>query len=249
MAALRSIWFNLALYSGSLVWTVFAITASPLVYAWARTVGGKSRSQAVRKFIWLYGRGWVGLISLLTSVKIQGRTLPTPCIIVSNHASFFDIYFMGAQPVWNVCMVVRNWPFKIFFYRPFMLAAGYVNTEQGEPGEALEQTLRAIGQGASMLFYPEGTRGEGGKLKRFRTGAFHAALQANVPVVPFCISGTDKLLPKGERWARPAAITIRLLAPVFPGAYRSLPNGATAMRNHVKALMAEAIEEMSAHAS
>ncbi len=245
MECIRRIWLNLALYSGSLVWTFFAIAVSPLIYAFQRIVKRRSRSEAVRRFVWLYGYGWVTFTSWLIPVRIQSRELPAPCIIVSNHASFFDIYFMGAQPIWNVCMVVRNWPFKIFFYRPFMLAAEYVNTEAGDPGDTLEQVLRVIRQGASVLFYPEGTRGQDGRMKRFRTGAFHAALQARVPVVPFCISGTDKLLPKGRKWLRPASIGVRLLEPVYPDAYLSAPNGATAMRNDVKQKMADAIKEMS----
>jgi 1-acyl-sn-glycerol-3-phosphate acyltransferase len=50
--------------------------------------------------------------------------------------------------------------------------------------------------------FPEGTRRTKGLIKRFearpRTGAARIALEANVPLVPAAVKGTDKLLRLGK---------------------------------------------------
>lgn len=46
--------------------------------------------------------------------------------------------------------------------------------------------------------FPEGTRSRGRGLLPFKTGAFHAAIGANVPVVPIVCSSTEHV--KLNRW-------------------------------------------------
>jgi len=41
----------------------------------------------------------------------------------------------------------------------------------------------------SVLFFPEGTRSEDGKIKDFQNGAFKLAIKEKVPVLPIAIRG------------------------------------------------------------
>jgi len=43
----------------------------------------------------------------------------------------------------------------------------------------------------SFWMFPEGTRSRGRGLLPFKTGAFHAAIAAGVPIVPVCVSNTS----------------------------------------------------------
>jgi len=43
----------------------------------------------------------------------------------------------------------------------------------------------------SVWMFPEGTRSRGRGLLPFKTGAFHAAIAAGVPIVPVCVSNTS----------------------------------------------------------
>ena len=46
----------------------------------------------------------------------------------------------------------------------------------------------------SFWMFPEGTRSRGRGLLPFKTGAFHAAIAAGVPIIPVCVSNTsDKI--------------------------------------------------------
>ncbi len=241
---LKIYWLNFSIYTGSVLWTIVGIFASPFAYVLLKSTGKYTTAEAVRKLVWIYSRVWVRMVSLFIPIHMPSGNIPSPCVLVVNHASFFDVYLIGAQSQWNVCLAVRDWPFRIPFYKPFMLAAGYVNTESTEPGHAIAQSVKTIQDGGTMIYFPEGTRSTTGNLRRFYSGAFHTALKADVPVVPLCISGTNKLLPKGAKLIQPATIKTCLLPPVYPDKYHRIANGHVAMRKDVKAIMAQALQKM-----
>jgi len=46
-----------------------------------------------------------------------------------------------------------------------------------------------------VVFFPEGTRSRDGALKKFKKGAFHFAVELNLPILPVTIVGTHDVLP------------------------------------------------------
>lgn len=242
---LKTIYVNIGIYLATIMWTTLGVLISPIAYAWFRCLASHTKAESTRRIIWIYGRVWVRLVSLFISIEKAPHKPQSPCVFAVNHASFFDMYLIGAQPVWNLCIAVRNWPFRIFFYRPFMEAAGYIKTEQATPDTIIDEGVKALNQGSTLFFYPEGTRTHNGELGRFRSGAFHIAMKANVPVVPVCISGSFKLLPRGKWLITPTKIKVRLLPPVYPDKYQLIANGHTSMRKEVKSRMTQALTEMA----
>lgn len=245
MSTLRLIITNIVMYAGTISLTLFGVLISVPFYWCLRLTGRYTRTTAVRRMIWLYGRAWVSIADLLMEVDKPGTgSVDAPCVMILNHASFFDSYCIGFQPQWNFSFAVRNWPFKIPLYGPFMRAARYVATEDADMDTILKESVAVIEDGGIMVFYPEGTRSKDGSLGRFYSGAFLTAMEANVPVVPVCLSGTGKMLKRGGWLVRPYPLRMRILPPVDPGAYKKLPNGHMAMRKDIKKQMAEALEHM-----
>ena len=57
----------------------------------------------------------------------------------------------------------------------------------------------ALRAGAILIFFPEGTRGEPGRLGRFKPGiAYLAERHPEAPVVPVLLTALDLVLPKGK---------------------------------------------------
>ena len=54
--------------------------------------------------------------------------------------------------------------------------------------------------GASVLFFPEGTRSKDGKMHAFKKGAFSVAAKAKVPVVPITLKGAGSLMPNTREY-------------------------------------------------
>lgn len=88
--------------------------------------------------------------------------------------------------------------------------------------EAMRPVVEAITRDRlSLCIAPEGTRSVTNKLGPFKKGAFHAAMQAGVPIVPVVIHNASDSLPRGRNIARPADIRVTVLAPVDTTSWRA----------------------------
>uniref|UniRef100_A0A2P2KLV5 1-acyl-sn-glycerol-3-phosphate acyltransferase 1ic-like n=2 Tax=Rhizophora mucronata TaxID=61149 RepID=A0A2P2KLV5_RHIMU len=63
--------------------------------------------------------------------------------------------------------------------------------------DCLKRCMDLVKKGASVCFFPEGTRSKDGKLGTFKKGAFSVAAKTGVPVVPMTVVGTGKIMPAG----------------------------------------------------
>jgi 1-acyl-sn-glycerol-3-phosphate acyltransferase len=236
---------NLCYYPLFLAWTFLALPLAPAAYLACRPFSSKSPASLVRLMIWIYGRGWLYIISIFIPVaKETGarEDYKQPCILVGNHQSITDLYCVAAFPHHNVAFVVRSWPFKIPCFGPYMRRGEYINTDKLNSQEIFERAKSLFSEGTSVMFFPEGTRSRDGSLGRFHSGAFRLSLLTGIPIAPLCFLGSGVLLPRGSLWLRPASLTIKMLAPVYPETFSGQDLGHIAMRKRVKRLMAEEIE-------
>jgi putative phosphoserine phosphatase/1-acylglycerol-3-phosphate O-acyltransferase len=77
--------------------------------------------------------------------------------------------------------------------------------------EALRQAAETLRSGLSIAVAPEGTRQLSPRLGLFKKGAFHLAIEAQVPSVPIVIHNSLDVLPKGSKVMRPATVRIHVL--------------------------------------
>jgi lysophosphatidate acyltransferase len=68
----------------------------------------------------------------------------------------------------------------------------------------------------SVFIFPEGTRSyaEAPMLLPFKKGAFHLAVQAQVPIVPVVCANYDNVLNVKKRRFRPGTIDVSILPPI-----------------------------------
>jgi long-chain acyl-CoA synthetase len=158
------------------------------------------------------------------------RDLQPPVIFAANHQSFMDApVIMAALP--------RRWRYRIapamgkemfaahFFPAGHGRLAWFTNSvnyylavlffnafplPQREAGA--RQTLRYIGDllgdGTSVLIFPEGRRSESGAIDTFRPGIGMIASRLSVPVVPVRIDGLQHVLGVGAHMATPGRVRV-----------------------------------------
>ena len=241
----RVVVMNLVVMPALVIMTTVCILAFPLAFLLFRLGTAWSNDRIMRKFVWYYGRIWQRIISPFVTLELTGfeEKIPVPSVIVVNHLSFFDTFFMNQLPIFNVCFAVRAWPFKMPFYGPFMRLAKYLDVESMPWESMMASGKEVLEKNGSILFFPEGHRSRDGNLKKFYSGAFKMSVETGVPVVPICITGTDCFFPPARGWFAPCRIKIRMLPPVQPETFQShLPH--CEMKKHVQALMARNIQSL-----
>jgi 1-acyl-sn-glycerol-3-phosphate acyltransferase len=140
-----------------------------------------------------------------------------PCIVVANHASYLDGPLLFAVLPPRFGFVVKKEASRIPLAGTMMRRLGhhFVNRSNRHEGASdARRILRAVTQGQSIAFFPEGTFGTQTGVARFHTGAFVTAVRAGVAVVPVAIRGTRRALRAKTfvpRWSR---IEVEALAPM-----------------------------------
>ena len=120
-------------------------------------------------------------------------------IIIANHQSLADIiivYLIRMQFKW----VAKESLFKVPFAGWCMSLAKHIKLERGDFGsikKVYREAAHRLKAGMSVLFFPEGTRSEDGKIKDFQNGAFKLAIKEKIPVLPISMKGTGAARPKG----------------------------------------------------
>jgi 1-acyl-sn-glycerol-3-phosphate acyltransferase len=144
---------------------------------------------------------------LLNGPRIVNRgLLPAsgPALIVANHNSDLDTPVLMSLLSWRAVRCVRVAAAADRFDHGF---AGWlartlcraIPIRRDGTGDPIGDVIAALDQGAIVIFFPEGTRGEPEILARFRAGiACIARARPRVPVIPVALAGLGKSLPKGR---------------------------------------------------
>ncbi len=80
--------------------------------------------------------------------------------------------------------------------------------------KALKAAGEKIRNGASVVFFPEGTRSPDGKLLPFKKGGFVIAIESRVPILPITGLGSRAILPKGSMAIHPGTIDLIIHPPI-----------------------------------
>jgi 1-acyl-sn-glycerol-3-phosphate acyltransferase len=142
----------------------------------------------------------VGLhLRLFHHIRIEGReNVPDDaCLIVGNHASYFDpttigwavareIYYLGRKDLFRPPLL--NWLLPICNVLPVDRDASDISGMRG--------ILKKLKSGKSVLVFPEGTRTEDGALQPAEPGAGLLAVKAGVRVLPTRVFGTFEALSR-----------------------------------------------------
>ncbi len=152
----------------------------------------------------LCGVNWARLNSFFTPmfVRVSGRENVDPrqsYVVVSNHQSHYDIFVMygwlGIDFKWVMKAALRKIPFLGIACEK--LEHIYIDRSNTYAAIAsINQAKTRMVNGTSVVFFPEGTRSDTEKMGPFKKGAFHFAVDLNLPVLPVTIIGTREILPK-----------------------------------------------------
>ncbi len=187
--------------------SVLAIIAIPL-----------DRSKNI--YFWC-GTTWSRFVLLICNVDVKTIGIENidrdgNYILVSNHASVFDIpAVMSTFPHVRIMFkkelgYVPIWGWSLWWGHHII-----VDRKKGtEAIKSLDRAANAVKEGGQVLLFAEGTRTRNGALQSFKRGAFALAAKSGVAIVPLTINGSYNILPKGSFDIRPAHIEIVIEQPI-----------------------------------
>lgn len=197
----------------------------------------------IRCYILIYGKIVIRLG--FPCVRIRYEDLdnehPHPCIYICNHRSSSDPFLMALLSG-EIVQVANTWPFKLPIYGFFARLAGYLNVKQMTIESFLAQGKELLAQGVAIVGFPEGTRSMNLKMGPFHGALFRLALASKVPIVPMCLSGTERTPPKGSLWIYPTVVKVRKLPAIAYHTYKEM--SPFKLKNYVHSLIEKQLLEM-----
>lgn len=137
------------------------------------------------------------LLALVCRYEVLGRdNFPAdpPYMIVSNHMSYWDIPVINTPPPYPVVGLAAR-KYQGTWKEPFFSLFPVIWVEQfSADRRALQDAITVLKGGAVLGIAPEGTRSRVGQLIQGRAGPAFIATRTNVPIVPACVYGTEKIL-------------------------------------------------------
>lgn len=144
------------------------------------------------------------------------RKLNSPCVVVVNHLSNFDLFIMGSVvPRRTVTIGKKSLRWVPIFGQIYWLAGNVLinRSNAAQAKQAMLETTEALQKrDTSIWVFVEGTRNLGKGLLPFKKGAFQMAIAAQVPIVPLCCSNYKRSM-RLNRW-HSGKLVIRALPPI-----------------------------------
>ncbi len=143
-----------------------------------------------------------------TILNPENADFSRPSLIISNHQSHLDLpLLLMLNP--NIIILTNNWVWNnplyalvIRYLHFYPVTWGYENL--------IEKLKKEVGEGYSILVFPEGTRSPDSGILRFHKGAFLMAEKLGLDVTPIIIHGAGDCMRKGENHLRKGSITMKI---------------------------------------
>ena len=166
------------------------------------------------------------LIGLRVKVTVADEVKSVgPAVYVCNHQSNFDIFTVTGAVQPGVVAVGKKSLLWLPLFGLIFWLSGNVLIDRSNRSRAIgtigQVVDRIKNRGTSIWMFPEGTRSQGRGLLPFKAGAFHTAVQAEVPVVPIVCSSYFGQVDL-NRWDN-GEVLVEVMAPVCSKAFAISP--------------------------
>lgn len=155
-------------------------------------------------------------------IEVQGKenlTNHQPCIFIGNHQSALDVAIYGAICPPNTVAIGKKEIALIPLFGWLFKYSGGILIDRKNKRKAISQIddgVKAVKErGLSIGILPEGTRNRSGKgLLPFKKGAFHLAVEAQVPLIPIIIAEFSELANFNNKTLNSGVLQIKVLPPI-----------------------------------
>lgn len=200
----------------------------------------------VATFAHMFGR-----LSHLFGIKVEIRKSAEAervgnAIYIANHQNNYDMVTAAnlvQAPTVTVGKKSLAW---IPFFGQLYWLTGNLLIDRDNKAKAHNSITQVVDQlkhnKISFWMFPEGTRSRGRGLLPFKTGAFHAAMAAGVPIVPIVVSNTHDKINLNR--LKNGLVIVEMLPPIDVNQFRD--QSVRKLTNHCREVMQLKLDELNA---
>lgn len=160
-------------------------------------------------------------------------------VVISNHLSNIDslILFKLLKIKW--AFMAKKEVYKLPVFRTAAKSFNFIKVDRSDKNDRKsinDQAKTLFSNGWSLMVYPQGTRAKKDNFLPFKSGAFHIALDNNIPILPVVIAGTGDIWPRGGKFMTSGKAIINTLEPIDISKYT---------KDTIDQLVEETYEKMS----
>lgn len=199
------------------------------------------------KHVFTFGR-YFGRMSRVFGMRLELR-IPEDAysrgqhVYVANHQNSWDLFTISSAVTPKVVTVGKKSLAWMPLFGQLYWLTGNILIDRANRSKAvgtIDQVVNSLkGSDVSVWMFPEGTRSRGRGLLPFKTGAFHAAIGAGLPIIPIVCSSTGDV--KLNRWNN-GHVIVEMLPPISTEGYSK--SNVRELANLAREQMAAKLEEL-----
>ena len=199
------------------------------------------------KHVFTFGR-YFGRMSKVFGIKLELR-IPEDAysrgqhVYVANHQNNWDLFTVSSAVTPKVVTVGKKSLAWMPLFGQLYWLTGNILIDRANRSKAvgtIDQVVDSLKDSdVSVWMFPEGTRSRGRGLLPFKTGAFHAAIGAGLPIIPIVCSSTGGV--KLNRWNN-GHVIVEMLDPINTEGYDK--SNVRELANLTREQMAAKLEEL-----
>ncbi len=190
----------------------------------------------------LYAKLFKAYLHFNNRLTIRGiENIPTngPVIMAPNHQSYIDgplaISGLSAQQIKDFYFYATEEHVQGAIRRHLAGRHNIILMERKNLKNSILKMAEVLKQGKSIVIFPEGKRTHDGAMNPFRKTFAILSKELNVPILPVCIQGAFKAMPRGRILPMPNHISVEYLPIIKPNAANSYEELAALVQSEINA--------------
>jgi 1-acyl-sn-glycerol-3-phosphate acyltransferase len=168
------------------------------------------------------GHAWFKLMDFNFRVTGQENIPRTGgAVLAINHISYVDFLMAGYGARWSKRLTRFMAKREVFDHKvtgPIMRGCRHISVDRGEGQSSYDEAVRYLRDGEIVGVFPEATISRSFMVKELKTGAVRMAAEAEVPLIPVILWGTQRIFTKDHPrdLSRHKTITVSIGEPIDP---------------------------------
>jgi len=171
-------------------------------------------------------------------------------VLAINHISYVDFVMAGYGARWSkrlVRFMAKRETFDHKVTGPIMRACKHISVDRADGLGSYDDAVRYLRDGEIVGVFPEATISRSFEIKELKTGAVRMAAEADVPLVPMVLWGTQRLITKDHPrdFSRHKTISVSIGEPLSPQGANAAAK-TQQLRTSMQAMLDKAVAEYPA---